>query len=538
MSDASNAAKRSWIPAIAATTTIVLVTMDLFMKPVAKSALAAEFGIDAHQVQAAISIFAIIFAGTCILGGKLGDTLGKKKVHIAGLSLYAVAALVTALAPTFSTVVLGFSVIRGLAVALAVPASVALIISVYDDDKRRGIAFSIYGIGASIAGLIAPLLMGFMADKVTWRVPFGVDFLIAIIGIVLTLRLSETEIRKADFDVLGTVLSFLAIGAVILAGMLGATYGWWDARRPFELADIRFNPLNLSPVAPLYAIAAIFAVWTINHVARKEARGGAALFSLRLFDSRAFSATSIMVILFYLLVGALPFIVPIFLQEAVGFDGAKTGSVMTAFMLGSIVAGFLSGKLVATMQPKYLLQIAMAVAAAGILWLVAISSPVMTPMTVILPMILIGLGFGAVTSQISNVLVSPLPQELQGSGSGFAEMAKELGVGLGTAVIGSIMFSAALGGMVDKVAVQAGERITAAERAELILQIEDEVVPAEVDRIVAERVPNLTELTRTAYVEAFQLTLGILMGMILLAMFIAAFIPRIDPSSLGSPGGH
>ncbi|KPK57440.1 MAG: hypothetical protein AMS21_11480 [Gemmatimonas sp. SG8_38_2] len=86
--------------------------------------------------------------------------------------------------------------------------------------------------------------------------------------------------------------------------------------------------------------------------------------------------------------------------------------------------------------------------------------------------------------------------------------------------------------------MQAGERITAAERAELILQIEDEVVPAEVDRIVAERVPNLTELTRTAYVEAFQLTLGILMGMILLAMFIAAFIPRIDPSSLGSPGGH
>jgi predicted MFS family arabinose efflux permease len=361
---------------------------------------------------------------------------------------------------------------------------------------------------------------------------------IAIVGVLLTLRLPETETRKAEFDLPGTVLSFLAIGVVILAGMLGATYGWWDARRPFQIGGFTFNPLDLSPVAPLYALAMIFGAWTVNHIARKERRGGAALFSLRLFDSRAFTATSTMVVLFYLLVGALPFIVPVFLQEAVGFDGAKTGTVMTAFMLGSIFAGFVSGKLVAAMQPRYLLQTAMAIAAAGMLWLLAVSSPAMTPMTAILPMVLVGVGFGMVTAQISNVLVSPLPQDLQGSGSGFAEMAKELGVGLGTAVIGSIMFSAALGGMVDKVALQAGERITPEERAELIIQIEDETVPEEVEQIVAERVPQLEQLTRAAYVEAFQLTLGVLIGMVLLAMFIASFIPRIDPSSLSAPGGH
>jgi len=111
--------KVSWIPALAATTTIALVTMDLFMKPVAKTALAGEFGIDAHQVQSAISIFAIVYAGLCILGGKLGDMVGKKKIHLVGLALYAVSALITTLAPTFDVVVLGFSIIRGLAVSLA-----------------------------------------------------------------------------------------------------------------------------------------------------------------------------------------------------------------------------------------------------------------------------------------------------------------------------------------------------------------------------------------------------------------------------------
>lgn len=538
MTDATPQEKTSWVPALAATATVVLVTMDLFMKPIAKTALSADFGIDAHQVQAAISIFAIIYAGLCILGGKLGDMMGMKKVHLIGLSLYFVAALITAFAPNFDIVVLGFSVVRGLAVSLAVPASVALIIASYQNEVQRGIAFSIYGLGASVAGLVAPLLMGYMADNVTWRVPFGIDAAIAVIGILLTLRLQETPTRKARFDLLGTALTFIAIGAVILAGMLGAGYGWWDARRPFELAGVVFNPLDLSPVVPLYALAMVFAALAVRHVANLEDRGGSPLFSLRLFDSRAFAATSVMVVLFYLLVGALPFIVPIFLQDGVGFEGAKTGMVMTAFMTGSIVAGLASGKLVSLVQPRLLLQLSMLVAAGGMLWLVAVSSLSMTPASAILPMIVVGLGFGVVTTQVSNVLLSPLPADLQGTGSGFAEMAKEMGVGLGTAVIGSIMFSAALGGMVDKVAAQAGEQITAQERAELIVQIEDERVPEEVERIVAERAPNLEELTRFAYVEAFQVTLGVLIAMVLLALFIASFIPRIEAGGMTRVGGH
>jgi MFS family permease len=90
----------SWIPALAATAGMVLVTMDIFMKPVAKKALEQDFGVDAGAIQAAISIFAIIYAGLCILGGKLGDMHGKKKIYIIGLALYGLSALVTTMAPT------------------------------------------------------------------------------------------------------------------------------------------------------------------------------------------------------------------------------------------------------------------------------------------------------------------------------------------------------------------------------------------------------------------------------------------------------
>ncbi len=524
----TNTEKTSWIPALAATAGMVLVTMDIFMKPVAKTALEQEFGVDAAAVQAAISIFAIIFGGLCILGGKLGDMYGKKRIYTIGLALYGLSALVTTIAPTFNIVILGFAVIRGLAASLALPASVALIIAKYTDDAQRGKAFAIYGVGGSLAGLAAPLLMGYMADNVSWRVPFGLEVVIAAIGVFLTLKTNETQTSKAKLDWQGIFLTFVAIAAVILAGMLGSRYGWWDARRSFEIAGVTINPLDLAPSALLCGISILFGVLLLNHISRSEEKGKPTLFSLKLFENGAFAVSSLMALLFYLLVGALPFIVPIFLQDAVNFSGSMAGMVMTAFMIGSIASGMSSGFLIQKMQARTLMQIAMVLCVAGMLWLLVSISPTMTVVTVLLPMVVIGLGFGTVTTQIGNIQLSTLSPKLQGGASGFAEMMKEIGVGLGTAVIGSIMFSIAIGGMVDKVALQVNEELSPKERTELILQVEDNAVPDDVDKIVQEKVPNFEELSRAAYVDAFKATMGVLIALILGALFVVSFLPKVE----------
>ena len=314
----------------------------------------------------------------------------------------------------------------------------------------------------------------------------------------------------------------------MLAGILGGSYGWWDARRPFSIGDMPFNPLDLSPTAVLFAVSVLFTALLLNHGYRKEERGAAPLFSLRLFDNRAFAVTTVMAGIFFMLNGALPFVVPVFLLEAVGFDGAQTGTVMMVFMLGAMVASLASGQLVHRMQPRALMQLAMTVVVAGFVWLFVASTPSMTVIDGALPMLVVGLGFGVVVTQIPNVQLSSLPAELQGEGSGLAETTKAVGVGLGTAVIGSVMFGLALGGMVDKVATQVEVEITEKERSELIVQIEDETVPEDVEELVAEQVPNLEDLTREAYVEAFQSTLGVLMGVVLLALLAASFIPRVE----------
>ena len=519
--------KTSWMTAIAATLLIILVSMDLFMMPIATSALVKAFNTNAGMVQGAISLFALLLAAMTILGGKLGDILGKKKVFMLGIGLYGVAAAVTALAPIPLVLIAGFSIIRSVAVALAVPASVALIIAGYADQGQRGQAFAIYGVGAMTAGLVAPLLMGFMADKVSWRVPFGLEVLIALVAVVLSRQIKETPKVKTQVDGIGTVLAFLSFGAIVLGGMLGGPYGWWNMRRPFEIAGMALNPIGLSPAALLFAIGGVGIVLLTNHITRREERKTPALFSMKLFDNRTYAVTTLMVVVFFLLNGALPFVVPVFLQEAVEFDGTKTGIVMAVFMIGALIASLGSGKLITIIQPRSLMQGALLVIVGGFVWLTVVVSPHLTILTVALPMFVVGIGFGTVFSQVPNIQLSRLPAELQGEGSGLAETCKGVGVGLGTSLIGSVMFGLALGAMVDTVALQTQVELSPKERSALILQIEDDTVPQEVEQFVTEKVPNLKEIMQEAYVKAFQATLGILTGIVLLALTVASFIPSV-----------
>jgi MFS family permease len=513
--------------AIAATLLIMLVSMDLFMMPIATSALVKAFDTDAGMVQGAISLFALLLASLTILGGKLGDILGKKKVFMTGVALYGVAAAVTALAPNPLFLTAGFSIIRSVAVALAVPASVALIIASYADEGQRGQAFAVYGVGAMTAGLVAPLLMGLMADKLSWRVPFGLEVLIALAAVMLSRQISETDKVNTKVDGVGTLLAFCSFGALVLGGMLGGPYGWWNMRRPFEVAGLSLNPLGLSPAALLFAIGGVGMILLTGHVNRREERKAPALFSMRLFDNRTYAVTTLMVVVFFLLNGALPFVVPVFLQEAAEFDGSKTGIVMATFMVGALIASLGSGRLLLRLQPRLLMQVALLVIVVGFFWLSTTVSPRLTVTTVALPMFVVGLGFGTVFAQVPNIQLSRLVEALQGEGSGLAETCKGVGVGLGTSLIGSVMFGLALGGMVDTVALQTQVELSPGERSALILQIEDDTVPREVEQFVSNKVPNLKGIMQGAYVKAFQTTLGVLTGIVLVALTVASFIPSV-----------
>jgi len=537
MSTDTTQQKAGWGAAIAATLLILLVAMDQVMMPIATSAIAKEFSTNAGAVQTIIALVSLVAAPLYIAGGKLGDIHGKKKIFMAGLVLYGIGTLTATLAPNVTILMGGWSVVRALGMVLTIPASIGLLIASYPDEAQRGQAFAIYGVGAVTAALIGPLLMGISADALSWRVPFGLETLIVVATFFLAMRaMKEIEpIEGAKVDWVGTAITFLAVASIILGSMLGGRYGWWLARRPFMLGESQFNPFGLSPAPLLMAFGVMVFAILLSRLNSIEEKGGQPLFSMKLFDNRTFLTASLMATVFFIITGALPFMVPVFLQQAVGFDGLQTALTMMSLSVGSIILGFASSSLIQRIQPRTLMQIFLGVVAVGVVWLFFTVSLTVTLSQLILPMFVIGAGFGVISSQIPNIQMSSLMPDLQGEGSGFAETGKELGIGLGTAVIGSIMFSMAIGGFVDNVARQADIPLSLADRAETILLIEDNAVPDQAINNVSQRVPNLEQVGKEAFVEGFQIALGVLVGVLLLSLLAASFIPKVEPEQVTAP---
>ena len=533
---ATTSQKTSWAAAIAATLFIFACAADQIMMPLATSAIIQELKTDSGQIQLAIALLSLFAAPFYIAGGKLGDIHGKKKIYLAGLALISIGPLSVALAPNMAILIGGWSIIKGLGYVLAFPASMGLLIASYPDNAQRGQAFAMYGVGAALAALVGPLLMGICAEALSYRVPFVLLFLLLAVTIFLAARsMPETEkLANARIDWGGTVLNFLTIGSLILGSMLGGRYGWWLARRPFTLGDTQINLLGLSPAPWLFGMGIVLAAILLGRLYRLEEKGGRPLFSMKLFDNRTFIISWSAGLLGFILAGASPFIIPVFTQQALGFDSLQSGIVMVLFSFGSIALGFFSGKLLEHMQARTLMQVSFFIVVVGLVWLAIVTNVHMTLGSFALPMLILGAGWGVISSQNPNIQLSTLSAELQGEGSGFAETGKELGNGLGAAVIGSILFSMAMAGFVDNVARTTDIQLTSQERNEAILMLEDETMPAEAIQALSQRIPNLEELGRQAFVEGFQIALGVEVAIMLFALLVVSFIPRVDPKKIAA----
>ena len=518
-----------WGAAIAATLLLFAVSMDAFMMPLATSAIVEELETDTGMMQVAIALVSLVAAPLYIAGGKLGDINGKKRIFMAGIVLMGIGHVIAALAPSIIVLIGGWSVIRALGLVLGVPASVGLLIASYPDEGQRGQAFAIYGVGGVTAALVGPLLMGIAAEHLSWRVPFALLGVLMAINFFLTSSvMNETEkIDGATIDWAGTIMMFLGIAPLILGSMLGGQYGWWLTRRPFNIGDTTIEFLGLSPAPLLMGFGVVMMTILLSRLHAMEERGGQPLFSLSLFDNRTFASVWGMALFGFVPMGALPFIIPVFTQQALDFGSLDSGMVMIAFSIGSIIFGFASGSLIQQMQARTLMQISLAVIVIGLLWLVAVTDVNMTLETFFLPMFVVGAGIGVFTSQVPNIQLATLEPELQGEASGFSEAGKELPVGLGTAVIGSIMFSMAMGSFVDNVARSNNISLTFEERRQIIVQIEDEALPKEAIDVI-EQTPDVEQLGQQAYVEGFQMAIGMLVAVAFLSLLVGSFIPKVD----------
>ncbi len=529
-----------WAPALAATVSSYSLMGDSAMFSIAQTQIMKDFGIQIGVIQFALILVQVVGGPFALIAGRLSDVRGKRRIFLIGAALFGLGQLLTGLAPNIYVLILGYSLLRGIAINMVITSSMGLMVHTYRDSKTRGKAFGIYGVAVVVAGVLPSLYMGASVDYLSWRLPFIVHaFLFAGAFLMVWRLVGEAPLEEGQrVDGTGAILAYLSLVPLLLSPTLARQYGWVMARRPFVIGGVQFNPLGLSPVAILLLVGAVLGLIMFWWLERQEARGGQPLFRPSVFQDMNFTGAIASITVFYMLASAYPFILNNFLQGYAGWSALGVALVLISLAVTSLISGPPSGRLLERFPPQPLLQGAFVIVIIGILWMLAnVASLDVGPGAFIGPFLVLGLGFGVIGSQMNNIALLFIPPHRASEASGLLELGKDIGLALGVAVIGSLMVATTLGSVVDGVLKVSNVAVTPQERQAIIIELEDaqaQLSQEDMEKALAELPPDVQEdvmaVLRQAPVQGFQTALMGLIGAVILAVLATLIMPNARPS--------
>src|SRR5437763_541060 len=225
-----------------------VVQLDVTIVNTALNSIGTSLGGGVSEQQWVVSAYTIAFAAFIVTAGALGDRLGAKRIFMAGFAIFTAASVACALAPNAMTLIAARCV-QGLAAAILVPNSLALLSHAYADEKARGRAVGVWAAGASVALTAGPLVGGGLITLVGWRSIFLVNLPIGLAGLWLTWRFAgeTTRTPQREIDLPGQLTAIAALGALAGAIIEGGSRGWE-------------NPFVIAGFAAAAVLAALF-VW-------------------------------------------------------------------------------------------------------------------------------------------------------------------------------------------------------------------------------------------------------------------------------------
>ena len=519
-----------------------IVVLDSTMMNVAVGAIAKDLNTSVSAVQAAISIYSLVMASLMLTGGKLGDMQGAKRMFVIGCGIYGVGTLLAAVSWNIGILILGWSIIEGIAAALILPLAMTLIFFNYTGAMRAA-AFGILGGVQASASAVGPILGGFLTSFFSWRWGFGLQVLIVIVIFFFVRYIRESDRKAINLDWIGTVLSSLGLMLVVLGFLMAGRYGFWLARRPFTIGDTQINPLGLSPTPLLIALGVAVLLGFAHWQRHLEKTGRTPLLRLSLLANSRFMSGAVTDTFRQVGLTGLLFIIPVFTQQLLGFSAIRTGMAILPFSVGVFVLSMTTANLAERIAPKWLINAGVVVYGAGVIWMWAVTSADMTIWTMVLPMLVMGIGIGLFVAQIVNLTISQVSDEERNEGAGTHNTFRELGGSLGTAVIGSILLVGVFAGFVNGALKAENISATPEQRDRLAVVLEDEVnaLSAEdgeklISQFSPEEQQQLEAIISDAYVDAQKNALLAIAGVMLIALAVGTFLPgrrrveeRVEP---------
>ena len=317
MSSSTNE-RRRWSALALIVTAQFMVILDVAIVNVALPSIKSDLGFSQANLQWVISAYAIMFGGALLLGGRLADLLGRRRLFVGGLAIFAASSLLCGLAWSEGSLV-AFRAAQGLGGALLAPAALALLMTTFSEGRERNLALGIYGAASGSGAAVGVLLGGVLTSYVSWSWIFFINVPVAVAAIVLApilLDESRGDLAHRHFDVAGAV-SITGGLMLLVYAMTRATADGWG------------SPMTLGLLGS--SIALVLAFVAIEHRSRSP------LLPLRIFRSRTLTAANATMAI----VGAVAFseffLLTLYLQDVLGYSAVESGSAFAAFALTVVV---------------------------------------------------------------------------------------------------------------------------------------------------------------------------------------------------------
>ncbi|WP_051939890.1 MFS transporter [Phaeacidiphilus oryzae] len=401
--------------------TQLMVVLDVTIVNIALPHIQRALHFSTTDLTWVVNAYTLTFGGLLLLGGRLGDILGRRRVFITGVLLFAGASMLGGFAPD-SGWLLAARALQGVGGAIASPTALALIATNFAEGPERNRAFGVLSAVAGAGGAIGLLAGGMLTSWLSWRWVLFVNVPIGIaIAVLAPLYINESERHPGRFDLTGALTSTAGLGSLVFGFIRAAQHGWSD------------------PVALGAFGAAALLLTAFLLVERRTAQP---ITPLRLFRERNRSGSFAMMMLLAAAMFSVFFFLTLFVQNILGYSPLRAGVAFLPISAAIIVAAQFSSRLQSRFGPKPFLATGALLTTVGLFWLTRTSAHTGYVDGMLGPTLLFGLGMGLIFVPVMLIAVSGVPVEETGAATGMLNTTQQVGGSLGLSILTTVFATA------------------------------------------------------------------------------------------------
>jgi EmrB/QacA subfamily drug resistance transporter len=414
--------KMQWLVLITVMVGTFLGRLDQTIVNLALPKIIQDYSISVSQAGWIATAYIIANAVFVPVWGKLGDTIGRKRVYIVGFLLFIAGSVLAGFAWNLTSMIV-FRVIQAIAGSADYPSAMAIIAVTFRNEKDRTQALGIWSASFAAATVFGPLVGGPLIDNFGWRSVFLVNLPVGIVGLVMALTFikeSVSERKPKSFDWWGSITLGVALAAIVLVLDQGKDWGW----------------LSSSALA-CYASTVIFTYLFINIEHHQEEP----IVDLKFFRNAIFLNTlGNNFIVFMGMMGCV-FLIPVFAQTFLGYNATQTGYLFMPMAFAMMPAAAIGGKLTGKIEPRYIIASSTFIAGVG-LYFFSFLDPRSGVLDIIIPLAVMAFGMGFGMAPRTSAITAAVPIEEVGIASSILALARNVAGAFGIALSGTILQNA------------------------------------------------------------------------------------------------